>query len=1157
MAKNVGTAFVDIRADTTKFESELKSSLGSSLKTAGDQAKKFGRTTNESLLSVSKSMTNVGKDLTKKVTLPLVGIGVGALLTAGNFEAGMNKVRAITGGTEVDIKGLSDQAKELGSSTKFSATEAANAMAFLGMAGFDTTQIMGAMPGTLQLAAAANMGLAEAADITSNVLSGFGIAVDDLGSVNDALVKTLTRTNTDLSQLGQAFKFVGPVAKGAGVSFNETAAAIGLLGNAGIQAGMAGTSLRGAISALINPSKQVSDTMAQLGMNVLDSSGNMLPLNQIIQQLEESGASTGVMMQLFGQRAGPAMMALVEQGSDALRDLTTELDNSGGTAETIANIQMEGFNGAMTELKSAVEGFMIALGESGLLKAMTGFSKFVSNAFRALSNLNPIFMTTIAVTGALAAAMGPLLIVSGSVIRNFVLLRQTLVGTRAAKIAATIAAHGLRAAMVSIPLVAVATGLLMFFNRMNNARNAAKDFAAGVQDIADRMGQGEQATDLVTSKLKEFVDESPRTREALAQVSFSFKDFADAAINDADRFGEMTAELNAKVAENLGSISGHAVADSATWRKWFEERDEQLLMLQQGLAAGADAAADWAAINERELQFAADAYTTFGDMSVESLLLAMDAAERTALGSEAALGAMTEAAEVAAFVIETELANVQKAADDLASGVDQSARSAADSFLRLSDEGKQDIDTFVNDMIDGAARLSLFQDNIGTIAGATSAEFANHMMAMGVDVQDLVSDLADPRKAADLERAFNAFELQSEIGARNMSEKFAEVDPKFKKTLEGIAGLTTVEMDNIKRIAEEKAVEVGTALMLGQVEGITVNSPAVQVAVRSAVNDAITAALREAGIESPSRRMADEVGRPMSEGVAVGIEEGSDDIDAALRRTIQESLINAAKDLDRRIAGLSESASGSFLDNLIPSDDDLAEIPRIVDEVTGEIKQLGRAALSAGDEFVKNLVDASGRLDKFQNNVVKIAEQTSGEFGLHLLEMGEKGEQVINDLADPAKELTLRQAYAAWRNSTEVTSKDMVAKFAQVDPGFAEVLKGLEITIEEETKPIIETAKRNGSSAGSGLVRSASDGIHRELPGLRARRDEMDAVLSRPLPRPVGQPTLAVPPSFSDGLFGQGSGGPLLNIQNAQFNNGIGTEALVQQLIAAGVGRFG
>ena len=281
-------------------------------------------------------------------------------------------------------------------------------MGFLAMAGFNAEQTLGAMPGTLQLAASAQMELADTADIVSNVLTGFQKPVSELAAVNDTLVKTFTRTNTDLAQLGHAFKFVGPVAAAAGVDFNETAAAIGLLGNAGIQGEMAGTALRGAITKILAPSKEARGIMRELGIELTDTTGNILPLSDVLEQLAPHADNAGAFMEIFGQRAGPGMLALVSQGSDALRSMTTELDNAGGTAERIAAVQMEGFNGQMKALSSAFEGVKIAVGKAGFLDLITQAAQKITEVIQAMATADPKTLKLAAIFTGIVAAVAPL-----------------------------------------------------------------------------------------------------------------------------------------------------------------------------------------------------------------------------------------------------------------------------------------------------------------------------------------------------------------------------------------------------------------------------------------------------------------------------------------------------------------------------------------------------------------------------------------------------------------------------------------------------------------------------------------------------------------------------------------------------------------------------
>ena len=235
-------------------------------------------------------------------------------------------------------------------------------------------------------------------------------------------------------QLGQAFKFAGPVARSAGISFEQSGAAMALMGNAGIQAEMAGTALRGAITKLVNPSNEAATTMAELGISATDSEGRLRPLDEIIEQLAPHADNTGAIMQIFGQRAGPAMAALVSQGADALREMTTALEQSGGTAQEIADKKLAGLTGAWTKLKSATEGVFIEIGTrlSPVLERLAALLTdrvlpAVRGALEAFDRLSPGMQTAVIAATAVTAALGPLLIVVGGVAATLTPLLPALV----------------------------------------------------------------------------------------------------------------------------------------------------------------------------------------------------------------------------------------------------------------------------------------------------------------------------------------------------------------------------------------------------------------------------------------------------------------------------------------------------------------------------------------------------------------------------------------------------------------------------------------------------------------------------------------------------------------------------------------------------------
>ena len=351
---------------------KLQDQFSGALKGVSEQISKQQKTFDK-IGQAGQQLSQVGTTLSTRVTAPIVAFGAAALKVAGDFELAMNNVRAVSGATGDQFERLNTQAKDLGRTTQYTAAQAAEAMGFLAMAGFKADEIFSAMPGTLELAASAQLDLGRAADIVSNVLTGYGLEVSELSRVNDVLVKSFTSANTDLSQLGDAFKYAGPVAKGAGIAFEETAAALGLMGNGGIQASMAGTSLRMAVVRLLNPTSEVTKALDELGISseeLTDGKGGLKPLADILEILEKKGANTSQVMSIFGVRAGPAMGVLLSQGTEALRDLTGELENAGGTASEIAAVQMEGFIGAMRQARSAFEGFMIALAESGFMETV-------------------------------------------------------------------------------------------------------------------------------------------------------------------------------------------------------------------------------------------------------------------------------------------------------------------------------------------------------------------------------------------------------------------------------------------------------------------------------------------------------------------------------------------------------------------------------------------------------------------------------------------------------------------------------------------------------------------------------------------------------------------------------------------------------------------
>lgn len=436
LQRDLNAAIAGINLDTDSLGRQLSNGIRDGVTQSNIELQRLGTTSRQiidgigtdsqtagarmaaSFRSAGAAMAGVGESMSMALTLPLVGLGALTLNTAGDFEKAMNAVKAATEATGPQFTALRNLAIDLGSTTAFSAAEAAAGMNELATAGFDTAEIMAALPGVLDMAAAGTVSIATAAQIAGDILNGFGMDASKVSEINDILARAFLSTATSLEDLGQSFKYVGPVAMSAGLSFKETTAAIGLLGNAGIKGSEGGTALRGAISALLKPGNDAQNVMKKLGVTVLDASGKMVPLVEIVKQLEKSGASTTEMLTLFGVEAGPGMMALVSQGSDALAKLTMELGNAGGTAQRVAKTQMEGLNGSLDELSSAAEGLMIAIGDAGLLKWATALAKELTSLTMAAAKLSPEFLSIVTIVLGVLAAMGPILIVVGKIVES-------------------------------------------------------------------------------------------------------------------------------------------------------------------------------------------------------------------------------------------------------------------------------------------------------------------------------------------------------------------------------------------------------------------------------------------------------------------------------------------------------------------------------------------------------------------------------------------------------------------------------------------------------------------------------------------------------------------------------------------------------------------
>lgn len=333
-------------------------------------------------------------------------VAIKSVKAFAQLESSMVRVKAISNATDKQFSQMNETVKRLGATTTFTANEAAEGLQFLTMAGLDTATAIDALPGALQLAQAAAVDLGTAADTVTNVMAGYGIAAKDLTRANDTLVATFTGSNTTLTELGEAFKVVGPVAKGMGVAFEDVAVAAGTLGNAGIKASDAGTGLKRALTAIVNASPKARKAMADLGLSSADAGKGFI---HVVKKMELAKASMtdlrfqSRVFQLFGERAGPKMAALVEQGSAAMEKLRRKIEEAEGATKRIQDMELNTLAAKWKLLGSAVDGVLVAIGEdteSAVTKGVSALTRYVATIEHAVRKLGVLDAVGVALTGA-------------------------------------------------------------------------------------------------------------------------------------------------------------------------------------------------------------------------------------------------------------------------------------------------------------------------------------------------------------------------------------------------------------------------------------------------------------------------------------------------------------------------------------------------------------------------------------------------------------------------------------------------------------------------------------------------------------------------------------------------------------------------------------
>lgn len=366
------TAAKGTESASTKMQQSQKK-VGDAAKQSSDKTKESWEQSNQKSVSSTESACSKMAGLVKKSA---VVIGVASVAAAKktidvgkSFEAGMSEVQAISGASGKDLERLSSKAKQMGATTKFSATESATALKYMAMAGWKTNQMVSGLAGVMNLAAASGEDLGTVSDIVTDSMTAFGLKANQSGHFADVLAKASSSSNTNVGLMGETFKYVAPLAGSMGYSIEDTATAIGLMANAGIKGSQAGTSLRSILTRLVKPPKDAAAALSELGISTTNADGSMKPLRQTMSELREkfSGLTESQKSQyassIAGQEAMSGLLAIVSASDSDFNKLQKAIDNSSGAAKKQADIMNNNLQGALYELGSAAEAVGIGIYE--------------------------------------------------------------------------------------------------------------------------------------------------------------------------------------------------------------------------------------------------------------------------------------------------------------------------------------------------------------------------------------------------------------------------------------------------------------------------------------------------------------------------------------------------------------------------------------------------------------------------------------------------------------------------------------------------------------------------------------------------------------------------------------------------------------------------
>lgn len=470
------------------------SATENSLKNLTKEMKNFGSVSAQQIAAAGEKMQDVGgkvEGVGKKllpVTGAVVGLGVAAVKTAADFDAAMSQVAAVSGASGEDLERLRKKAREMGEQTKFSASEAAEAMNYMAMAGWKTEDMLNGIEGIMSLAAASGENLGSVSDIVTDALTAFGLSAADAGHFSDVLAQASSNANTNVGMMGSTFQKVAPVAGALGYSVEDMSLAIGLMANASIKAEVAGTSLKTALANMAKPTDAQAAAMKQYGISLTNADGTMKSFGEVVNNLRSSlgglseAEQVAAASTIFGKESFAGMLAIVNASDADFNKLTDAVYNCDGAAKNMADTMQDNLPGQLEILKSQLDELAISVGEI-LMPVIRDIVTHLQNFMDKLNGMSEEQQKTVVVIGLLAAALGPVIIIIGQLI--------TAVGTImtvAPAVATALGAVKIAIAAIGGPVTIVIAVITALVLKLIHAYNTSEEFRNKVNAVFDAVG---------------------------------------------------------------------------------------------------------------------------------------------------------------------------------------------------------------------------------------------------------------------------------------------------------------------------------------------------------------------------------------------------------------------------------------------------------------------------------------------------------------------------------------------------------------------------------------------------------------------------------------------------------------------------------------------